>query len=99
MTVNELGTRRVTIPDGTAYELVSFDLPQAGDRAGVHRVSTSAFDRENQFLFEVVAPPCAQHEISAIQARTEQHAEDRLGGHVWSPGESDRLEPSPPAGA
>jgi hypothetical protein len=99
MTVNQLGTRRVTIPDGTAYELVSFDLPQAADRAGLHRVTTSAFDRENQFLFEVVAPPCAQNEISATQARTEQHAEDRLGSHVWSQEESDRLEPSTPAGA
>jgi hypothetical protein len=99
MTVTELGTRRVTIPDGTAYELVSFDMQQAGDRGGLHHVTTSAFDRENQFLFEVGAPPCAQHEISASRAQSEQHAEDRLGSHVWSPGESDRLEPSTPAGA
>jgi hypothetical protein len=90
MTVNELGVRRVTLPDGTAYELVSFDLAQGSGHAGVHRVTTSAFDRENQFLFEVVAPPCAQTEIIATRARTEQRAEDRLRGHTWATGDSDR---------
>jgi hypothetical protein len=94
MTVHELGTRRVTIADSTAYELVSFDMQQATDRAGLHRVTTSAFDQENQFLFEVVAPPCAQHEITASRARTEQHAEDRLRGHAWAPGERDRAGPA-----
>jgi hypothetical protein len=94
MTVHELGIRRVTIADGTDYELVSFEMNPCSDRAGLHRVTTSAFDRENQFLFEVVAPPCAQHEISSTQARTEQHAEDRLRGHVWTPGGSDRAEPA-----
>ncbi len=90
MTVHELGIRRVTTPDGTAYELVSFDVTQASGHAGVHRVTTSAFDRENQFLFEVVAPPCAQTEIIATRARTEQRAEDRLRGPAGAPGDSDR---------
>jgi hypothetical protein len=37
-----------------------------------------------------VAPPCAQTEIIATRARTEQHAEDRLRGHSWAPGARDR---------
>ena len=94
MTVQQLSTRRVTIPDGTQYELASFDMTEASDRVGVHHVTTSAFDRENQFLFEVVAPPCAQHEVTARRAMSEQHAEDRLRGRTWAAGDHDRAGPS-----
>jgi hypothetical protein len=94
MMVNELGIRRVTTPDGTAYELVSFETAQILDHVGVHRITTSAFDRENQFLFEVVAPPCTQNEILTTRAQTEQQAEDHLRGHTWIPGDSDRMGPA-----
>ena len=91
--MSEHGTRVVTNPDGTAYELVSFDMAQVADRIGVHHVTTSAFDGENQFLFEVVAPPCDQDEIVASRALTERRAEDRLRGHIRAPGDRDRAGP------
>jgi hypothetical protein len=92
MKVNALGIRRVTIADGTEYELASFEVSQISDGARRYYVTTSTFDRENQFLFEVVALPCVPDEIAATRARTEGHAEDRLSSHTWSPGESDSLE-------
>jgi hypothetical protein len=98
MKVNALGIRRVTIADGTEYELASFEMSQFSDRARRHYVTASTFDRENQFLFEVVALPCLHDEIAATRARTEGHAEGRLGSHTWSPGDRDCLEPATPVG-
>ena len=98
MQVNALGIRRVTIAGGTAYELASFEMGQLSDRTRRHYVTTSTFDRENQFLFEVVALPCVHDEIAATRARTEGDAENRLGSHTRSPGDRDCLEPATSVG-